>query len=114
MPRGLALFCLAILPPRPSLTKNQASAAMCVQPNAVTGKAIQYMVLYCLTPPISPLQLLKICARPPSPGRSCADLHLFEGGVSSGNIPVKIAASSRTGNRPLLTSHYPSQGVHVA
>ena len=28
----------------------QASAAMCVQPNALGRKAIQYIVLYCLTP----------------------------------------------------------------
>src|SRR5580692_5016721 len=30
---------------------NQADAAMCVQPSAVGRKAIQYIVLYCLTPP---------------------------------------------------------------
>src|SRR5580692_1926474 len=30
---------------------NQADAAMCVQPRAVARKVIQYIVLYCLTPP---------------------------------------------------------------
>ena len=29
-----------------------SSAAMCVQPRALARKAIQYMVLYCLTPPL--------------------------------------------------------------
>ena len=96
--------------------KNQASAAMCVQPNAVTGKAIQYMVLYCLTPaPFHRYSCLNLC--PPSPARDGVVLiwHLFEGGgIPLVNIPVKMAVSSRTGYRPLITSHYPFQGVNVA
>jgi hypothetical protein len=40
-------------PPRLILPSpvNYPIAAMCVQPRALAGKAIQYMVLYCLTPP---------------------------------------------------------------
>ena len=85
---------------------------MCVQPNAVAAKAIQYMVLYCLTPaPFHRYSWLNLC--PPSPAQDgiVPIRHLFE---DEGIRLVNVAAGSKTGNWPLITNHYPAQGVTVA
>jgi hypothetical protein len=50
-PDALALFCSRGSPTSSFLSlENWPGAAMCVQPNAVSCNATQYIVLYCLTP----------------------------------------------------------------
>jgi hypothetical protein len=86
-------------------------AAMPVQPNALALKAIQYIVLYCLTPPqFHRYSSCNLC--PPSPAQdgiepsACFD---EEAGIRLVNRP----SGSET-YWPLTTGSCFSQGVHVA
>src|SRR5208282_5506182 len=95
----------------PSL-KNRSCAAMCVQPRALVGRAIQYIVLYCLTPPpIHRYSWLNLC--PPFPAWDGRELsaHLF---WSGGIRLVNSSQCSIAGNRPLKNGHCFFQGVQVA
>jgi hypothetical protein len=88
---------------------------MCVQPNALDRKAIQYIVLYCLTPPLfHRYSWLNLC--PPYPAQVGTGYgakpmrHLSAGeGIRLVN---SLAASPTTW--PLTTEYCFSQGVHVA
>jgi hypothetical protein len=98
--------------------KNQAYAAMCVQPSALALKVIQYIVLYCLTPPpFHRYSWLILC--PPSPAQDGLNRKIepignsAEGaGICLVNRPKRVEIDNwprTTGPRPLLF-----QGVHVA
>ena len=96
--------------------KNQASAAMCVQPNALVGKAIQHIVLYCLTPPpFHRYSCLNLCPAYPAQVGTCYGIepmrHLSKGG---GIRLVNRPASSPTGSQTVTTGYCFSQGVTVA
>jgi hypothetical protein len=89
--------------------KNQACAAMCVQPNALNGKAIQYIVLYCLTPPLfHRYSYLNLC--PSSPAQVGTDCeiepmrHLSEG---RGIHLVNSSGCVEIDHLPLTTGHWP-------
>ena len=87
---------------------------MCVQPNALALKAIQYMVLYCLTPPpFHRYSCLNLC--PPSPAWDGMEPNVsFAEG--KGIRLVNRAVRTVTGNWPLTTGPRPLlfQGVYVA
>lgn len=91
---------------------------MCVQPNALARKAIQYIVLYCLTPPpFHRYSWLILCPPFPAwdgmhrklgPKADCAE----DTGIRLVNRPERVEIE----NWPLTTGHWPLhfQGVHVA
>src|SRR5208283_3044240 len=72
---------------------------MCVQPNAVRGKAIPYMVLYCLTPPrFHRYSSLTLCVPYPAWGVNNdamvdARIALSAGGICLVNKPSRGARS---------------------
>ena len=89
---------------------------MCVQPNALARKAIQHMVLYCLTPPLfDRYSCLNLCLPYPAGdgiGYGIEPMrHLSEGG---GICLVNSLAGPKTEQCPRTNGHCPSQGVHVA
>src|SRR5580658_11299183 len=91
---------------------------MHVQPNALALKAIQYIVLYCLTPPqFHRYSSCNLC--PPLPAQD-GNIRGFEPDEhlagSEGISLVNSPADSLTGNWPLTTSHWPLllQGLPVA
>jgi hypothetical protein len=87
---------------------------MHVQPNALAFKAIQHMVLYCLTPPpFDRYSCLNLC--PPSPARDGIEPNAGFA-EDKGICLVNSSRRSVAGNWPLTTGHWPLffQGVHVA
>ena len=108
----------------------QASAAMCVQPNALGRKAIQYIVLYCLTPArFRRYSSLNLCPPSPSPGEDLVQLrsavHRFgKGGIRLVNMrermekryPPASPSFSALNIGSLATGHWPLdfEGVNVA
>ena len=86
---------------------------MCVQPNALGLKAIQYIVLYYLTPPRFHRYSSLICARPIQPGR--IDLSRHHSGAGGIGLVNRLVITT-TDDWPLITGHWPLrlQGVYVA
>lgn len=89
---------------------------MCVQPKALVPKVIQYIVLYCLTPPpFHRYSCFILC--PPYPAQDGGvhetkpNAHFAEG---KGIRLVNRAAHAATDYWPLTAGHCFSQGVHVA
>ena len=89
---------------------------MCVQPNAVNRKAIQYIVLYCLTPPpLHRYSYLNLC--PPYPaqvGTDCEIEPIWHLSEDKGIRLVNSLPSSKTGTWPRTLGHCLFQGVNVA
>ena len=81
---------------------NPAPAAMCVQPDALGRKAIQYIVLYCLTPPrFHRYSSSNLCTpNPARDGIDRSDHHFGARSIDMVNRPEIII----TNNWPLATA----------
>jgi len=85
---------------------------MCVQPSALAHKAIQYMVLYCLTPrPIPRYSDLTLC--PPSPAWDGIE-PIVRFAEVRGTRVVNTAREFKSGHWQATTGHCFFQGVYVA
>jgi hypothetical protein len=119
----LSRFSRLVLP----LPVKCSNAAMCVQPGALGRKVIQYIVLYCLTPPpFRRYSCLNLCPPFPAQDGIKPKASFAEGkGIrlvnSSSRLEQKAHFSQKTRKmghpnsyRPLTIGRCFSQGVYVA